>query len=198
MWDKKMRQMLNVAANNDFFFLFLLLFCPIMAITVALCSSDLVIHSLSSCSGSQITMQLIRSSGLSCFLNRNWMKRVYSYLDPKHHLQLFTAGNDVHMQIFALSFWLWRTKDPLICSVKAKDFCVFSTSLLFFQSTDMTNVIVNQCWTEPREAHAVPTGHPAFEEVCMSAICCYFGHPLAAYNDTLIHNYWQVVREKIG
>lgn len=34
------------------------------------------------------------------------------------------------------------------------------------------------------------------EEVCMSAICCYFGHPLAPYNDTLIHIYWQVVQKK--
>lgn len=80
---------------------------------------------------------------------------------------------------------------------KKKNTQFFKASLPFFQSTDMTNVIVNQCWAEPSQAHAVPTGHPALKKkVCMSAICCYFGHPLAPDSDTLIHIYWQVVRKK--
>ena len=64
--------------------------------------------------------------------------------------------------------------------------------LLFFLSTEMTNMIVNQCYAEPSEAHAVPTGHRLWRGMHVSHLLL-FGHPLAPYNDTLIHIYWQVV-----
>ncbi|KAF3858073.1 hypothetical protein F7725_011274 [Dissostichus mawsoni] len=37
-----------------------------------------------------------------------------------------------------------------------------STRSLGYKSTEMTNVIVNQCCAEASQPHAVPSGHPAF------------------------------------
>lgn len=52
-----------------------------------------------------------------------------------------------------------------------KEKTMFPAFLLFFQSTDMTNVLVNQCCAEPSEAHAVPTGHPASKRyACLPSV----------------------------
>lgn len=48
---------------------------------------------------------------------------------------------------------------------------MFWAFLLFFQFTDMTNVKVSQCCTEPSQAHAVLTGHPAFKRyTCLPSV----------------------------
>lgn len=115
------------------------------------------------------------------------LQKVISYFNPSISL----TGNK-HTLLFVIHFFVFfwnsnRTRNAVNCSGYLCISTIFPAFLLFLQSTEMTNVIVNQCCAEASQPHAVPSGHPAFRRyACLPSV--------VIWTPAGIHNHWQVVR----